>query len=72
MMLYLTAFKPDQYGARLFSMDSGLIWDPDLLSPSVESNMFVQHRPTMLDSTMLDVVGSVWPGLNTESGCKCL
>ena len=23
----------------------------------------VQHRPTMLDSTMLDDVGSVWPGL---------
>ena len=29
------------------------------------SSNTVQHRPTMLDSTMLDDVASVWPGLNT-------
>ena len=27
------------------------------------SSNTVQHRPTMLDSTMLDDAGSVWPGL---------
>ena len=56
---------------RLFSEDSGYILDPDLSSPSVESDMLhsfgtlvpqLQHRPTMMNQTMLDDVGSVWPG----------
>ena len=56
------------YVARLFSKDSGQILDPDLSSPSFESNMLHLFGHLVQQcATSSNNVGSVWPGLNIYS-----